>query len=256
MKTPHLLIITLSCITTIGIIAFVLIGMQSKNNENNMYVFEGDYGISNNMTTIYDKSFFVSQSYPQDYVSDAIQFHGVIFSMSNYTGFTNPSGFIGNLIQFTDNTNETLTTGYGGHPPNTVTVLTRHENPQAGVTRYSNGSVNFLVNTPILIVDGLEKSYHVGEQINIIIVYRGQIHYCEYPHVEVLDSNQNTVWKSKEVTSLCISSPFSPSPYVNQKFDLNSGYGGPVVINDAGNYTLKVSLYGNNIEKGFIVGLK
>ncbi|MGI0007424.1 MAG: hypothetical protein ACREAR_05440 [Nitrosotalea sp.] len=253
MKTIHLLIITLSCITAIGTISFVLIDIQSKNNENNMYVFEGNYGIANNLTTIYDKSFFVSQSYPQDYVNDAIQFHGVIFSMSNYTGFTDPGGFIGNMVRFTDNTNETLTTGHGEHPTNTITMLTRHENPQAGVTRYSNGSVNFLVNTPILTVEGLKDSYHTGEQINIIIDYQGQTQYCEHPHVEVLDSNQSVIWKSIEGITLCVSSPFSPPPYVNQKFDLNSGYGGPVVINNVGRYTLKISLYGNNIEKGFTV---
>jgi hypothetical protein len=253
MKAIHLLIITFSCIATIGIISFALIGVQSKNNENNMYVFEGDYGIANNVTTIYNKSFFVSQLYQQDYVNDVIPFHGVIFSMPNYTGFTNLGGLIGNVVRFTDNTNETLTTGYGGHPPNTVTVLTRHENPQAGVTRYSNGSVNFLVNAPILTVEGLKHSYHAGEQINITVDYQGQIQYCEHPHVEVLDSNRNIIWKSIEGTTLCISSPFSPPPYVNQKFDLNSGYGGPIVINNAGNYTLKISLYGNNVEKGFTV---
>ena len=254
MKTLHLLIITLSSIATIGIISFVLIDMQSKNNENNMYVFEGNYGITNNITTIYGKSFFVSQSYSQDYVNDAIPFHGVIFSMPNYTRFTDPGGFIGNMVRFTDNTNETLTTGHSEHPTNTMTILTRHENPQAGVTRYNNGSVNFLVNAPMLTVEGLKDSYHAGEQINIIIDYHGQMQYCEHPHVEVLDSNQSIIWKSIEGTTLCISSPFSPPPYVNQKFDLNSGYGGPVVINDTGNYTLKISLYGNNIEKGFTVG--
>ena len=253
MKTIHLLIITLSCITSIGTISFVLIDMQSKNNENNMYVFDGNYGIANNVTTIYGKSFFVSQSYQQDYVNDFISFHGVIFSMPHSTGFTNPGGFVGNLVKFTDNTNETLTTGHSGHPTNTMTILTRHENPQAGVTRYNNGSVNFLVNTPILTVEGLKDSYHTGEQINITIDYQGQIQYCEHPHVEVLDSNQSVIWKSIEGTTLCISSP-SPPPYVNQKFDLNSGYGGPVVINNVGSYTLKISLYGNNVEKGFTVG--
>ncbi|NHH97474.1 hypothetical protein DYY66_2140 [Candidatus Nitrosotalea sp. FS] len=65
--------------------------------------------------------------------------------------------------------------------------------------------------------------------------------------------NQNVVWKSKDVTSMCISTPFNPLPYVSQSFDLNSGYGGPIMINTAGNYIMKVSLYGNSVEKGFVV---
>jgi hypothetical protein len=170
MKTLHILIITLSGITAIGIVTFVLIDIQSKSNENDMYVFGGDYGIVNNITTIYNKSFFVSQSYPQDYVNNAIQFHGVTFSIPNYTGFTNPGGLIGNPIKFTDNTNETLITGYGGHPPNTITVLTKHVNPQAGVTRHSNGSVNFLVNIPDnqTVVKTKQIQMHYYDNSNII----------------------------------------------------------------------------------------
>jgi hypothetical protein len=34
---------------------------------------------------------------------------------------------------------------------------------------------------------------------------------------------------------------------------MNSGYGGPIMINTTGDYIMKVSLYGNSIEKGFVV---
>lgn len=255
MKTLHLgIIVGITGMIAIGVISFILIDLQSKNNESDKYVFEGNYEISKDMTGSVDgKSFFVSKSYPEDYVNDSISFYGVIFSTPDYSGPTNPGGFISNLVRFSDRINETLTTGYGGHPPNAITVLTKHQNPQAGLTRYSNGSVNFLVNTPMLIVNGLKETYSIGDKINIVINFQGQLHYCEYPHVDVLDLSQNVVWKSNEVTSLCISAPFDPLPYVNQNFDLNSGYGGPIMINKTGNYIMKVSLYGNSVEKGFTV---
>jgi len=148
MKNLHLsIIIGIAGMTALGVASFTLIDLQSKNNESDKYVFEGNYEISKNMTGyVNGKSFFVSQSYPENYVNDAIQFHGVIFSILDSTNGNNPSGFVSNLVRFSDGIDETLTTGYGGHPPNTITVLTKHQNPQAGLTRYNNGSVNFLVN--------------------------------------------------------------------------------------------------------------
>ncbi|MGC1426097.1 MAG: hypothetical protein WA833_05280 [Nitrosotalea sp.] len=104
-----------------------------------------------------------------------------------------------------------------------------------------------------LAIDGLKEIYGVGEKIDFMIDFQGLLHYCDYPHVLVLDSNQNIVWKSQDVNSMCVSAPFSPLPYVNQNFDLNSGYGGPIMINKTGNYTVKVSLYSSSTEKGFIV---
>ena len=150
--------------------SFALIDLQSKNNESDKYVFEGNYEISKDMTgSLGGKSFFVSQPYPENYVNDSIQFHGVIFSTLDHNIDTNPSGFVSNLVRFYDGINETLTTGYGGHPPNTITVLTKHQNPQAGLTRYNNGSVNFLVHAPVLVVNGLNETYSVGGKTNITI---------------------------------------------------------------------------------------
>ncbi len=255
MKTLHLgIIIGITGMAVIGMTSLVLIDLQSKTNESDKYVFEGNYEISKDMVgSVGDKSFFVSQSYQENYVNYSIPFHGVIFSTLDRNNDNNPGGFVSNLVRFSDGTNETLTTGYGGHPPNTITILTKHQNPQAGLTRYDNGSVNFLVNTPVLTVNGLKETYSVGEKINITIDFQGQLQYCEYPHIEVLDLNQNVVWKSKDITSLCVSAPFSPLPYVSQSFDMNSGYGGPIMINTTGDYIMKVSLYGNSIEKGFVV---
>ena len=148
MKTLHLsIIIGIAGMTAIGVASFTLIDLQSKNSESDKYVFEGNYEISKDMIgSAGGKSFFVSQTYPENYVNDFIQFHGVTFSTLNLNNDTNPSGFVSNLVRFSDGINETLTTGHGGHPPNTITILTKHQNPQAGLTRYNNGSVNFLVN--------------------------------------------------------------------------------------------------------------
>ena len=104
-----------------------------------------------------------------------------------------------------------------------------------------------------LTINGLKETYGVGEKIDFMIDFQGLLHYCDYPHVSVLDSNQNIVWKSQDVNSMCVSAPFSPLPYVSQRFDLNSGYGGPIVINKTGNYIMKVSLYSSSVEKGFTV---
>lgn len=148
MKTLHIsIIIGIVGMAAIGITSFTWIDVQSKNNESDKYVFEGNYEISKDMSgSVGGKSFFVSQLYSENYVNDSIRFQGVIFSTLDSTNGNNPSGFVSNLVRFSDGINETLTTGHGDHPPNTITILTKHQNPQAGLTRYSNGSVRFLVN--------------------------------------------------------------------------------------------------------------
>jgi len=104
-----------------------------------------------------------------------------------------------------------------------------------------------------LTIAGLKETYGVGEKIGFIIDFQGLLHYCNYPHVSVLDSNQNTVWKSQDINSMCVTDLSNPLPYVSQNFDLNSGYGGPIMINKTGNYIMKVSLEGSSVEKGFTV---
>src|SRR5690348_13604168 len=93
MKTRHLsIIIGITGMTAIGITSFALIDLQSKNNEPTKYVFEGNYEISKDMTgSIGGRSFFVSQLYPENYVNDSIQFHGVIFSTLDRNNDNNPS---------------------------------------------------------------------------------------------------------------------------------------------------------------------
>lgn len=146
MKILHLTIIAIVCIVVIGIASLVSINLSPITNESTKYAFEGDYKISKDMMVIFnDKSFFVSKA-------DSSYYHGamtgsncVYFSMPQSNGPVNPGGFVQTNVFFPDGIEENLTTGYGGHPPNPITVFTKHENPQAGITWYTNGSVNLIV---------------------------------------------------------------------------------------------------------------
>lgn len=137
-------------------------------------------------------------------------------------------------------------------------LVIRAENNSPACVKYS--SVQKLVDWGLILtrlsVDGLKETYSMGEKINATISFQGIMHYCDYPQIQVLDSNQNVVLKSKERDSMCVSNPFIPLPYVAEKLDLDSAYGGLIMINDTGSYTLKISLSGNDIEKGFTVGMK
>lgn len=109
---------------------------------------------------------------------------------------------------------------------------------------WASNSVNKLV------IHGLRNVYQTHEKIDATIIFHGFINGCDLPHMAVLDSNQNIVWKSKSVFSSCISVS-RPLSYVNQKIDLNSGFGEPLIINQTGNYKLTVSYYNMTSEREF-----
>jgi hypothetical protein len=99
-----------------------------------------------------------------------------------------------------------------------------------------------------------KNTYATGERIDLTIDFKGLVHdSCSQPHVTILDSNQSVVWQNKEYPQLCISSPFGSSYYIDKTFNLLSDLGGPVIINQAGNYTIKVSFYDQSLEKHFSV---
>lgn len=174
MKIPYITIISIAVLAIIiSVYVFLLIQNQPTKSESTKYAFEGDYAISSDMkTTFNNKPFFVSKADPSYYNGAMTPSNCVYFSMPQSGGPTDPSGFIQTNVYFPDGIKENLTTGYGGHPPNPITVLTKHENPQAGITRYTNGSVNLLVSddnqtdlqsqespnvTTLIIPDGLEN---------------------------------------------------------------------------------------------------
>ena len=71
-----------------------------------------------------------------------------------------------------------------------------------------------------LSIDDLNKTYGIGEEINSTINFQGIMHYCDYPRIQILDSNQNIVLKSKERDLMCVSNPFIPLPYMIERLDL------------------------------------
>lgn len=145
MKTLYLGI-TVLCIVIMGVTLLVLINFQSTQNKSSKYLFEGNYEISSDKKTIFNnKPFFVSKAGPEFHNGMIMSSNCVNFAIPQSRDPTNPSGFIQTNVYFPDGAVENLTTGYGGHPPNPITMLTKHENPQAGITWYTNGSVNLLV---------------------------------------------------------------------------------------------------------------
>lgn len=113
---------------------------QSENNTSNYFIF-GNYTLTDNgLAIINNKTFFISPIFNPDKESNkTIQFHGVIFSNPTSTSI-NPSGQVSSLVVFPDGTNETL--NIGPLPP--ITVLSKHLNPQVGVTRELHDNFRFL----------------------------------------------------------------------------------------------------------------
>ncbi|MGI0087485.1 MAG: hypothetical protein ACREBI_05955 [Nitrosotalea sp.] len=106
----------------------------------------------------------------------------------------------------------------------------------------------------ILLILMPKNIYAPGEKIDLTINFKGLVREsCSQPHVIILDSNQNVVWRGTESTQLCISAPFGQSYYVDRTYNLLSDLGGPVIISQAGNYTVKVSFYEQSLEKHFSV---
>lgn len=135
-----------ACIAIIGTASLVLVNSQPTKKEVTNYAFEGDYKISSDMEASFNgKPFFVSKADPAYYNGAMTPSNCVYFDIPQSDSPPNPGGFIPTSVYFPDGTIEKLTTGHGAHPPNTITVLTRHENPQAGITLYPNGSANLLV---------------------------------------------------------------------------------------------------------------
>jgi len=105
----------------------------------------------------------------------------------------------------------------------------------------------------LLTTNGLKDIYAPGEKIGFTIDFKGLVHdSCSQPDITILDSNRSVVWQSKEGTQLCISSPFA-AYYVDRTFNLLSDLGGPIVINQTGNYNVKISWYDQSLEKHFSV---
>lgn len=106
-----------------------------------------------------------------------------------------------------------------------------------------------------------DKIYHVDRIIDFTIRYAGLIGPeppCQHIRLMVVDSNQNTIWENKNFTNdkRCTANMYNDTfnfPYFIAVYTLSSLHGGPFVINKTGNYSAKIFLYGNTLEKEFIV---
>lgn len=104
-----------------------------------------------------------------------------------------------------------------------------------------------------LAVDGLHTVYHVGEKIDFTINFKGFVISCDYPHVSIMDSSQNVIWKGNNLVQLCDPEMGLHPVYVNQTDQLDGGLGGPLAINQTGDYTVQISWYDQKLNVGFTV---
>jgi hypothetical protein len=103
------------------------------------------------------------------------------------------------------------------------------------------------------ITTDVHNVYYTNDTINFSINFKGFVQSCDYPHVSILDSNQNVTWKSNSFAILCDPEMNMHPVYVNQTYQLSGGLGGPITINHEGDYTLKVSFYDQNLNTDFTV---
>lgn len=102
-------------------------------------------------------------------------------------------------------------------------------------------------------IDGLHPVYYEREKIDFAINFKGFVSSCDSPHISIVDSNQNTVWKGNNLFPLCDPEMGLHPVYVNQTYQLDEGLGGPVAINQTGDYTTQILWYDQKLDTGFTV---
>lgn len=95
--------------------------------------------------------------------------------------------------------------------------------------------------------------YYHDDKIDFTIGFTGFVKNCDTPHVTIFDSNHNVTWKGNSLVTLCDPEMGLYPVYVNQTYKLSDGLGGPITINQAGDYVLQVSLYDQILNFNFTV---
>ncbi len=103
------------------------------------------------------------------------------------------------------------------------------------------------------ITGGPDAIYYTGQRIDFIITFQGFVKSCDYPHVTIHDSNGKAIFSSNALALMCDPEMGKSPVYVKQWYRLGGGLGGPIAINDTGNYTMNVSWYDQSIERNFTV---
>lgn len=99
----------------------------------------------------------------------------------------------------------------------------------------------------------LHNVYYNDDKIDFSINFIGFVKSCDYPHIVILDSNHGTVWKGNNLVMSCDPAMASHPVYVNQTYYLSKGLGGPMMINQTGDYAMQLSFYDQNLDSNFTV---
>jgi hypothetical protein len=103
------------------------------------------------------------------------------------------------------------------------------------------------------ITGGPDAIYYTGQRIDFIVTFQGFVKSCDYPHITIHDSNGKTIFSSNALALLCDPDMGRSPVYVTQWYRFGAGLGGPIAINDTGNYTMDVSWYDQSVKKDFTV---
>ncbi|MDE1725534.1 MAG: hypothetical protein KGH76_06530 [Thaumarchaeota archaeon] len=103
------------------------------------------------------------------------------------------------------------------------------------------------------ITTDLHNVYYTDDKIDFSINFIGFVQSCDYPYVTIFDSNHGTTWKGNNLAGSCDPETELHPVYVNQTYNLSNGLGGPIMINQTGDYILQVSFYDQTLNSNFTV---
>lgn len=103
------------------------------------------------------------------------------------------------------------------------------------------------------ITTDLHNVYYTDDKIDFSINFMGFVQGCDYPHVTIFNSNHDIKWKGNNLVQLCDPEMGLHPVYVNQTYDLSNGLGGPIMINQTGDYISQVSFYDQILNSNFTV---
>jgi len=103
------------------------------------------------------------------------------------------------------------------------------------------------------ITTDLHNVYYTDDKIDFSINFIGFVKSCDYPRITILDSNHDTIWKGNSFVQLCDPGMGLHPVYVNQTYQLSNGLGGPITINQTGDYTTQISFYDQSLDSTFTI---
>jgi len=103
-----------------------------------------------------------------------------------------------------------------------------------------------------LTVEGLNKTYSVGQKIEFTVKFNGTAYDCGYPQLRIENSNHDIIWESGGVVSLC--DPDMKKDHIEKEWKIgNDTHFGTPIINKEGFYTLFVTYGDAIIQKNILI---